>query len=514
MAATPSRLPTDTVAAIASGDLPGKFAAAEAGAPPRSHFVLPALRVHRKRGGELIWQVSVSFLGPDGAAASFSPHPADGAVGVITTSVRSADGTPHKGKVPTLVRRGKNLGRKNATTPWTQALRDAYSAYRKQAARGADTGSSIGFHATEPPPMLVKKEGATRAVRLDDAFIAAHQNPRAWVQPKLNGVRLVAYACSDDIYPGCAAASGPACEMPGARETGVALYSRTSKPYAGNIEIRKALRAVFEGAAAHGISPVGLRLDGELYAHGAPLELISGQARRGPRDRAGAGAEDIDSRYHVFDAFRVGPAGVTDVPSERRQAALDALAPLFRPPLERVPNTPVTSVAQVHTILAGLLADKYEGVIVRRPGVPYEPGVNGYHSSTLFKIKPIHDAEFTIVGFTTGTRGKDVGALMWVAEVPIAEAKDPKDRRFNVVPKNMTYERRRFLYECLGQAVGPDGTTRFRRDFLGQPLTVEFPSRSSKTGKPEQAKALAVRTYEGGPDPMKTLLADCGAGPK
>ena len=99
-----------------------------------------------------------------------------------------------------------------------------------------------------------------------------------------------------------------------------------------------------------------------------------------------------------------------------------------------------------------------------------------------------------------------------MCEVP--NPKNPHDKTFNVVPKDMKYKTRYALYQCLGLMVqGPGGkmVTRFERDVKGLPLTVEYAESSAKTGKPLQAKALAFRTYEGGPnhDPIRKLMAEC-----
>ncbi len=60
------------------------------------------------------------------------------------------------------------------------------------------------------------------------------------------------------------------------------------------------------------------------------------------------------------------------------------------------------------------------------------------------KIKPKHDAEFPVVGFTQGRRGKDVGAVIWECGVP--NPVNPRDKTFTVVPKDMTYEQRYAIY--------------------------------------------------------------------
>jgi len=155
------------------------------------------------------------------------------------------------------------------------------------------------------------------------------------------------------------------------------------------------------------------------------------------------------------------------------------------------------------------LKEGYEGAIARKDMAGYRYGYNNYHSDNLVKIKPKFDSEYPLVGFTQGTRGKDVGAIIWECEVP--EPLDPKDKRFTVVP-NMPLEDRKRLYECLSEIVeGQDGKTitRFERDLKGKPITIEYASLSAKTGKPQQPKAIAVRTYENGSDVYQEILSEC-----
>ncbi len=523
MAGAGPYLPTSTREALETGALPGRFRADKSG------FEFPTLRIPTRKGGAHLWKISVSFFLPSGVPAGFDPAACLGAVGspdpdlggayaVVETDVRTEgnEAEAHKGRFPTQVDGGKNLKKKNATNSFTQALREAHSLYRKQASRieghaakpaaGASRRAPVGFHPAEPPPMLVKKVGQTKPVRLEPGLF--EREPGIFAQPKLNGVRLISYLAG----PRGHASNGPALAADDAAETLVALYSRTSKPYPGCKHIRTALRGALLRAEEVAVETAGLRIDGELYKHGKPLEWISGQARRS--------GDDSTLEYWIYDVFRVAGGEVLPDPAEARQALLDRLATLFPVggPLVRTPNIFLRSVEETEALSRRFLNEAYEGLIVRRPGKLYEPGLNNYHSASLFKIKPLRDAEFTIVGFGTGSRGKAKNALMWVAQVPEAEAKDPTDRTFRVTPKDVSDDRRRWLVECLKQAVGVDADgaplIRFVRDFYGKPLTVEFPSRSAKTGKPEQAKALAVRTYEGdADDPMKRLERECGPGP-
>lgn len=383
-----------------------------------------------------------------------------------------------------------------------------------------------------PPPMLVKKIGESREATLTPATFARGVT----VQPKLNGVHYVAFA------------------RVGADGTkSLVRYSRTGTEYPGQEHVAAELLAMMATAprmspgeyglpagadgkgdrrvlAAYGALP-GASGDpapyfaGELYLHGKTLNWISGQARRG--DDEGL------LEFHVFDVFfpRAKAAG-HDMKSADRQAYIDAFfaaadaAEVPHPHVRRVPNRLVDDPAapggrrqvrnmdELNALAKEFLAAGYEGAIARKDDGGYRYSYSNYHSAHLVKIKPVHDAEYPVVGFGQGTRGKDVGAVIWECEVP--HPVDPRDRTFTVVPKDLTYEDRYALFECLGRVVpGPDGlpVTRFERDLKGLPLTVEYRELSAKTGKPLQAKALTFRTYESGPDadPVRKLLSECRA---
>ena len=506
----------DFRAALADQTIPGTFNA------DRTVFEFPRVESVNARGARLVWQIRVRLLGPDDAPVPFTDEilapgaEAPGVVGEITTESFQAPpggepGEPRAGGHPTLVREGKNLGRANATNPATQALRDALSRYNSQRKRAVDPD------APEPPPMLVKKMGETRGATLTPETFAKGVT----VQRKFNGVRLVAF-------------------LPrGAPE--VRLYSRTKGDYPGFDHIRAELapgladpppvpdelftpppdcpadkappdlghlRATYAADRVH--------LDGEIYLHGKSLQWISGQARREDDEK--------NLEFYVFDCFfPAAKAAGDDMASARRQAYLDLFfgSQAAMPHVRRVENFRAADLGEVRALADRFVAEKYEGAIARQDCAAYRYSLNNYHASTVVKIKPLHDSEFDVVGYTQGKKGKDVGAVIWVCEVDPAHVVDPADKTFNVVPKDMSYDERYRVYRCLGEEVdnapgavaqgGPPKVTRFERDFRGQPLTVEYPERSAKTGKPVQAKALTFRTYEGGPadDPLRRLFAAC-----
>lgn len=518
----------DMAEALRAGTVPGSFG------PDRLWFEFPEVVTIDSKGAERHWQLRVELRDPSGnpvpIAEDILENPISqlpkGYKGVLSTetwqvSTRGA-GEPTRGKSATLVTSGKRLSTQYPTNVITQALRDGLSQYNKQKrlARPPPAADTDGEDepaegaGLRPPPMLVKKLGATREATLTPKDFAEG----VVVQRKFNGVRLVAYLTQSDNNS----------EPPE-----VVLYSRTGELYAGLQAQRKDLRALLQAAgrcpAPGGPAGAGpVYLDGELYKHGRSLQEISGQARREDKD------EDLD--YVVFDCFfpELKARGV-DTPNRARQDFLDCLfraagasaephSPLSSsaaasgtPPVQggqrlglvvRAENFRVQDMAEVDALYRRFLNEGYEGAIARKDFAGYRYSFNNYHSANLVKIKPIFDAEFEVVGYTQGTRGKDRGAVIWICRVDPEHA-DPEDDQFNVTPKDMTNEERKEIYKCLGRPADGGGTL-FEKYLLGKPLTVEFPERSKK-GKPLRAKSLAFRTYEGGPeaDPVLRMLAEC-----
>lgn len=440
-------------------------------------FVFPRL-IYSGSRAKRYWQVKVRLL-RDGHPQVIVPENFKGQLDGMIAEIMVESGQLHgkcRETVPTWVSTGKNLGKKNATNALTQALRDAKSMSDRTAKRAgieAEAPEDPGAVRGPPLPQLVRRQNESKA----STITAEDWASGITVQRKLNGVRLVAYL----------APSGK-----------VVTYSRTGTEYPESAEVSAALGEILRAA------PVSddpyLKgppyLDGELYTHGMSLNKIVGRARR---------AEDVGGlSYNVFDVFfPEAKAAGFDAPSRIRQEYLDNLH--IRPPVVRVENFKATSQEELNALVEKFLAEGYEGGIARRDSAGYQYSNNGYHSPNVLKIKPVHDAEYPVVGFTEGSTGKDVGAIVWICRVesPV----DPRDDTFHVVPKNITLAHRRQLYSALKA-----DDDLFRREFLGKPLTVEYAEISAKTGKPLQAKALAFRTYDSlpGDDPVSRVIGRSG----
>ncbi len=505
----------DMQEAVRGGTVPGRYAAD----PPA--FTFPMVVTPGSRGGRLLWTIRVRLLNPERRPVEFYDHlagrpPAQLAekyVGEICVTSRQGDGKT-RDAVPTYVTRGKNLGRASATNVITQAMRDALGKYNRRAkdAVAAREAAPPGEakdpeQLRRPPPMLLQKYGATRASRLGPG-----DYPNLVLQEKLNGVRLVMFRGADGA---------------------MVAYGRKGDRYLGLSRIRREARQMLAapprvtaewlaegtGRGYNEVPPEEVRahsrldLDGELFLRGRSLRWISGQARR----------EDDDGtlQFHVFDVFfPEAKARNYDLSSEMRQQYLARLFEQAGPPEEhphvvRVPNHRVRSLDDAHGQMRQFIAEGGEGVVLRINSGGYHYGINNYHSPNVIKLKATLDDEFTVVGYRDG-KGKMTGQVIWECELSPAQARSQVDRRFTVVPKNMTRPERKAVYQCLSQLVPGEGgaggapaVTRFDRDFLGRQLTVEYAELSSKTGKPTQPWALGFRQDV---DPIQRLHDECGTG--
>ncbi len=144
--------------------------------------------------------------------------------------------------------------------------------------------------------------------------------------------------------------------------------------------------------------PVGITLDGELWAGRGTFQRVSGAYRR------------IDEaawrpiRYAVFDAPEVAGG------FEARQRELLELLAGNTGRAFAVAQRQCVSRADLDHVLAGIIRSGGEGVMLRQSGSCYEPT----RSASLLKVKPMNDAEATVIGYEAGTgRNRSaVGAIV------------------------------------------------------------------------------------------------------
>jgi hypothetical protein len=381
---------------------------------------------------------------------------------------------------PTYFTKIANEGKINQRHEFHQALISARSLWLKRKDKGCRSNKDVDVkdnNLTLYYPMLAKpwKDGEK------------HLKFPLYVQPKLDGVRCLVFIPSYNC---------------GYEK--IIIYSRTLKEYPNynyiKIALYSCLNQLFDQENNQSIY-----LDGELYKHGKKLQDISGDSRsskskvsdkKNKKIKNFIGMPDEYNEYHIYDCFY--PKELNIPYSERK----DQISELFNGISKNIINilgvsssdiikpvktTYVKSLVDAKKIFNKLVNNGYEGIILRNTEGIYLANSKKtgafMRSKNLVKMKIKYSDEFEIVGFTEGTKGKDKGAIIWIAKIK----DETKDKTFNITPKDMTYDERYKLFI--------DAQDNFNKKYLGRMMTVEYED-LSKGGIPLRAKACSFRDYE------------------
>lgn len=252
--------------------------------------------------------------------------------------------------------KGKNIGKKNETSPWEQAILTAQSKERKKRDEGYFDTIEEAENTTVILPML--------------ALVYQDRKHNiewpAYVQPKLNGVRCTTAMTEDDPT----------------------YTSRKGKPYETLIHLNDDVEKLLCNVEGSG--------DGEIYKHGWTFQEI---IRAVKKHRPGI-SEQLE--YWIYDI--VNPS----LDFEDRLAKLQRFT--YYDKIRIVPTYLVNNEEEMMAKHKEFTADGYEGTIVRNRKGKYELS---HRSKNLQKYKDFKDEEFEIVGGEEAT-GEDRGTVVFV----------------------------------------------------------------------------------------------------
>lgn len=281
----------------------------------------------------------------------------------------------------TKITKGKNVGKANATTHYTQAISEAQSKWnskkdKEYTEKGEKVNTDIYL------PMLAfdyNKRGK------DITF-------PAYIQPKLDGVRAI-YNTSYKTF-----------------------QSRTGKKFEHLEHITKE------------ISDLNLLLDGELYSDTLTFQEITGTANKKKK----LTAEDLEKQkeitYNVYDV--IAPGNYTD-----RYKLLKEIFKKNKFKYVKLVETSIINKAdELEERHDHFVSKGYEGMIIRNFEGEY---TMKNRSKNLQKYKKFDDDEFEIIDYTDGT-GIEKGLVIW-----ICKTKDGKV--FNTRPKGTHEERKKLF---------------------------------------------------------------------
>jgi DNA ligase-1 len=305
------------------------------------------------------------------------------------------------------VAKPKNVGRANATTGVQQALAEAQSKLQKKLDAGYKQDITKVDEQAFLEPMLAHKfedyEG--------EIAYPVH------CQPKLDGIRCIA------------------------RKEG--LFSRNGKPFYPWPSIMNALAPAWEKDPT-------LIFDGEFYNHDYKDDfntIVSMVKKTKPKQ------EDIDKvsqylQYHIYDF----PSMASDTFAGRilgiMRTFCDYNVIYTRGPIRLVPTTLVGSREELDSFYERMIADGYEGQMVRA-NAAYE----FKRTRSLLKRKDFLEDEFVILGVTEG-EGNKTG---WAASMQF-KTKEGKDFNSNVKGSR---EYLKDLWEKRAELVGKTATVKF-----------------------------------------------------
>lgn len=314
---------------------------------------------------------------------------------VIVTCYGQLDGKKTESRVA--VRSGKNIGKKNETSHFEQAIMDAQSKWMKKRDIEKYMEDIVAEFAKievdemkDFLPMLAQDYGKHAKKIIFPCY----------VQPKLDGYRMIYNAKSKR----CTSRQGKTFDS-----------IMSSKLYKEEL-------VHIEGEVV---------LDGELYVHGGTFEHLGILRKKKLKD------EDIVTlgkiEYHVYDIID------TSLTYAERMTKLQNL--FENRPFQKVVMVKTTETKthdEIRLCHEEFVADGYEGTIVRNANGLYRCKFRSYD---LQKYKDFMDAEYKIVDYTyeVDTSGEDMNLVVWICE-------NENGVKFNVRPQG-TREERQWLYK-------------------------------------------------------------------
>lgn len=235
----------------------------------------------------------------------------------------------------------------------------------------------------EAAPVLFRPTSVMLATPAADAADALRTlGERALVEDKLDGVRTTAHV----------------------GDGRTALFSRSLEDVTGRFP---------EVAAALAALPGPLLLDGEILAwrEGRALPFGHLQRRLGRRAVSDALRQAVPVIYVAFDCLVDATGSLLDTPLAERRARLAALPlapPLFLSPADLVGTRAEDAVARLEARFEAARARGNEGLMVKDPRSPYQPGTRG---RAWLKLKrPGATLDVVVVAVEYG-HGKRAGVL-------------------------------------------------------------------------------------------------------
>jgi len=343
---------------------------------------------------------------------------------------------------PTILKVGKNLDKKNETTIITQSLINIRSLYLKK----IKTGYVLNLENDKTSDVSLNSNIYPMALH-DFKKFGRHIEYPCYIQPKLDGIRITGSFNKENNK--------------------VTLLSRRLHDIYGFENIKDEIKFLLRN------NP-DLIVDGEFYNHRMNLQKISGIVRQQDINHE----DKLELQFYIFDCI--------DLKNEFSfQERIVKLYEIFNdsPNLKYLVLTEtilVNNEKEADDLYNKFISEKYEGIVYKNALAKYEHSeIKELRSYNFMKRKASFSNEYEIVNYESGTKGKDLGAIVFIM-------KTIDGNEFKSVP-NMSLEERKKMYKLAKKD--------FDNIYKGKFATIKYDD-LSENGVPLRGKFITIRDYE------------------
>lgn len=330
---------------------------------------------------------------------------------------------------------GKNIGKKNETTPLQQCINETQKKWSdKKEKESYDENKEYKEDKEEKYENKEEKEEKYFPMLAHTYEPNTSKNKKndivfpCYVQPKLDGLRCIMYKDK----------SGK-----------VKCQSRTGTYFDTMDHITNELKNLF-------YNPI--ILDGELYTDNIPFEELAGLIKK--KKISDDDRERLKNvKYHVYD--------IVDNSKTYEERHKDIIR-LVGNNYEYAVTVPtyLSEKGNFKKFFSDFIEMGYEGIMLRNVNGMYRCN---YRSHDLQKYKEFLESEYEIVGFKEG-EGRDKGTVIWICKTD--------NKEFSVRPKGTMESRREFYFNA--------------KKYIGKKLTVIY-QELSELGVPRFPVGKAIR---------------------
>ena len=337
-----------------------------------------------------------------------------------------------------VISQGKNIGKKNETSPIEQAISEARATWVKK----IESGYAESILATMSVESDEKEESAVKSKAESAVQSKAESAVQSGAQSAVRGKGIHAEVplpmLAHDYHKRGKSALFPCFVQPkldGTRCVGMpskGLFSRLRKSFPHMEHILSELHQL----------PPEIILDGELYSSTLTFQEIVGLVKRETL-RDGDAEKQRQIQFHVYDI-------IVDMPFHNRLANLKHLFQRHKfQHLVLVPTEMCESEEKMKEKHAAYVLSGYEGIMLRTKLGTYKHS----RSVDLLKYKEFLDDEYEVVGFEQG-QGLEEGCVIWVCRTE-------EKKTFHCRPRG-TRESRSELFQQGAAYIGKKLTVRFQ----------------------------------------------------